>query len=231
MMKSFSERLKKLRLENSWTQQDLADKLSDIKNGMNLKKQTISSYENGVEPNICMLNNIAKVFNVTVDYLTGNSECRNDTQKSLNRILSEKLEIPSGSLNDLTYLLDQYFDIVKLLFHPFLPYGMHDQCNYSNLNELTKKLEVCILCLRDYMFQSVEDINIQNQLVGAIANCNNDLVSLLENTLKKRRNNTFYFLRLNQSLNNFISSIQNEHKMLLENITTEVLPNNPESNT
>lgn len=63
------ENLKKLRLAKGLSQQALADCLE-------LSQQTIYKYENGItEPNIDMLKVIADFFDVSIDYLTGNSSC------------------------------------------------------------------------------------------------------------------------------------------------------------
>ena len=190
------------------------NQLSEI---LQTSKQSIWNYETSHrEPNIDMIIDIAKFFNVSVDYLLGNSEYKNSTQKSLNELLSEKLEIPSESSNELTYLFDQYLEIIKLLFHPFLPYGTHNKGSYADLQQLTKKLESCIVWLHDYMMQSIDDINIQHNLIMATADGNHDLVKTLENSHKNDRNNSLYFMQFNSSLNHYISSLQDEHRKLLE---------------
>ena len=64
-MSSFSERVRLLREEQGYTQQDVADRLQ-------VSKQTVSQYERGVrEPHIDMLASIADLFNVSIDYLVG----------------------------------------------------------------------------------------------------------------------------------------------------------------
>ena len=61
--------LKKLRLEKGLSQQALADKLE-------ISQQSVYKYENQItEPNIDMLKHIADFFDVSIDYLTGNSSC------------------------------------------------------------------------------------------------------------------------------------------------------------
>ena len=62
-------RLKDLRLKMGLSQQALADKL-------NVSQQTICKYENNTnEPNIDMLEAMADIFDVSVDYLIGYSSC------------------------------------------------------------------------------------------------------------------------------------------------------------
>lgn len=207
----FSIKLKELREEKKLTQSQLAKILQT-------SKQSIWNYESSHrEPNIEMIIDIAKYFNVSIDYLLGNNEYKNSTQKSLNELLSEKLEIPSESSNELAYLFNQYLEIIKLLFHPLLPHDTKYNGSYTDLKQLIQELENCIVWLHDYMIQSIEDINVQHRLIMATSEGNDDLVKLLENNPKNYRNNSFYFIRFNHSLNNCISSLQTEHKKLLEN--------------
>ena len=61
--------LKKLRLGRGLSQQALADQLE-------ISQQSVYKYENQItEPNIDMLKHIADFFDVSIDYLTGNSSC------------------------------------------------------------------------------------------------------------------------------------------------------------
>lgn len=70
----FAERLKQLRKQYSITQEDLGKFL-----GLN-GKSTISNYENGRStPDINLLIKIARYFDVTVDYLIGNSDSKKGT--------------------------------------------------------------------------------------------------------------------------------------------------------
>jgi len=72
---SFSQRLKKLRKEKGYTQQELANKL-------NKSKSTISSYESGRRnPDINVIRDIANFFNVSADYLIGKSKIRTSNGK------------------------------------------------------------------------------------------------------------------------------------------------------
>lgn len=58
--------IKELRIKNSLTQKDLAEKLF-------VTAQAVSRWENGeVEPSISTVTDIAKIFNVTVDEIVGN---------------------------------------------------------------------------------------------------------------------------------------------------------------
>ena len=63
--RTFSEHLKKARTKKGYTQQQLADKLG-------IARITLTQYERAVnEPNFSMLVKIAKLLNVSLDWLTG----------------------------------------------------------------------------------------------------------------------------------------------------------------
>lgn len=64
-MVDFGNTLKILRLQNKFTQAELAKKLG-------LTKSVISAYENGLRlPSYDVLIHIARIFNVSTDYLLG----------------------------------------------------------------------------------------------------------------------------------------------------------------
>lgn len=64
-MIDFGNRLKTLRLQNHYTQAQLASKLD-------LTKSVVSAYENGLRmPSYEVLIAIARIFKVTTDYLLG----------------------------------------------------------------------------------------------------------------------------------------------------------------
>lgn len=74
-----SERIKQLRKQNKWTQQDLANRL-------HVGKTTVSNYETGhSDPNIDMINQLSKVFGVSIDYLLGTP---NDTVEMLGQAVT-----------------------------------------------------------------------------------------------------------------------------------------------
>lgn len=62
-----SKKIRQLRSEQGWTQKQLSEKL-------HVGKTTVSNYETGYsEPDLEMLNKMAKLFNVSVDCLLGNN--------------------------------------------------------------------------------------------------------------------------------------------------------------
>lgn len=65
IMVDFGNNLKTLRLKKNWTQAQLAQKLG-------ITKSVISAYETGIRlPSYDILIHIAKIFNVSTDYLLG----------------------------------------------------------------------------------------------------------------------------------------------------------------
>jgi transcriptional regulator with XRE-family HTH domain len=67
-MSEFSERLQNLREENGWTKTYVAGRLG-------IKMQTYANYEYGRrEPDIDLINQIAKLFNTSTDYLLNGKE-------------------------------------------------------------------------------------------------------------------------------------------------------------
>ena len=67
-MATFSDRLRELRTQRGFSQQDLADRT-------NQTKQAISQYERGVRrPDMDTLLALCDIFNVSVDYITGKED-------------------------------------------------------------------------------------------------------------------------------------------------------------
>lgn len=67
-MNTFGNNLKNLRISSGWTQTDLAKLL-------NVAKGTVSNWENNNRfPDKDMLNNLADIFNVSIDFLLGRPE-------------------------------------------------------------------------------------------------------------------------------------------------------------
>lgn len=69
-MNELNIKLKTLRKEHGYTQEQLADIL-------NLTRSSIANYENGInEPSISILVAIADLYNVSLDWLTGRTKTR-----------------------------------------------------------------------------------------------------------------------------------------------------------
>ena len=86
------QRLHELRLAYGWSQVELAKRLS-------LSKQTVSNWENeNILPSIEMLVRVAKLFNVSTDYLLG-----------LDNVPRLSIEgLPTEMVAHLSMLIDDY---------------------------------------------------------------------------------------------------------------------------
>lgn len=74
-MKSFSEILRDLRVKNNESQRDLASIL-------NISFQSVSKWEQGIHyPDVLMIQEIAKHYNVTIDYLLGMNEVSKEVKE------------------------------------------------------------------------------------------------------------------------------------------------------
>ena len=94
---SFGNILKKIRQDNSLTQEDLAKKIET-------SRSNIANYENDKNmPSIDVLYKLAKTFNCSIDYLLGKSDIKNPEEMSN---ISDKIymcpvygQIPAGEPN------------------------------------------------------------------------------------------------------------------------------------
>ncbi|HHV27384.1 MAG TPA: helix-turn-helix transcriptional regulator [Tissierellia bacterium] len=83
---TFGKRFKKLRNEMGLTQKELV-KLFNKKYYYNFNTSSISMYENEKQiPEIDVLNKWADFFNVSLDYLVGRTDVRNQSEKISNAV-------------------------------------------------------------------------------------------------------------------------------------------------
>ena len=93
MKMSFTDRLIELRKEDRKTQEEMA-------NIINVKRSTYSAYERGqILPPYDKIESIAKYFNVTIDYLMGNSNV--------------SVEAPSAAVHDVNHALSNLINELK----------------------------------------------------------------------------------------------------------------------
>lgn len=73
-------RIKELRLEFGYTQQDLATKLNGA-------KSTIAMYENETrKPSLEILLKLSEIFDCSIDYILGKSDIRNNNEAKLDNM-------------------------------------------------------------------------------------------------------------------------------------------------
>ncbi|WP_314060981.1 DUF3955 domain-containing protein [uncultured Vagococcus sp.] len=89
----FSKQIKKIRTDNQFTQEQLAQQL-------NVSRQTISSWENDRNlPDLEMVVSIAKLFHISLDQLIlGDDQMTNKLVKDSSEVRKAKLRIISGIL-------------------------------------------------------------------------------------------------------------------------------------
>lgn len=106
-MATFNERMKEIRKEKNITLEDLAKVL-------NTTKSTLSRYENNLRvPNADFIKQLAEYFNVSIDYLLGNTdnpkakssnpELSKKDEKDIQKALNETLEKLEGSQDGLMF--------------------------------------------------------------------------------------------------------------------------------
>lgn len=91
---SFGKILKNLRQENDLTQEELAKKI-------NTARSNIANYENDKNmPSIDILEKISKFFDVTIDYLLGKTDKRNNDNDKKELEINWALSGGYSALND-----------------------------------------------------------------------------------------------------------------------------------
>ncbi|TDX49138.1 helix-turn-helix domain-containing protein [Orenia marismortui] len=86
-MSTFPERLKKLRIDNNKT-------LDEMAGDLNTTKATLSRYENGIrQPKMNFTEEIADYFDVSVDYLLGRTDQRQNPNNKIKSAISDDPEL------------------------------------------------------------------------------------------------------------------------------------------
>ncbi len=126
----FGEKIQKLRNQNKWTQEDLAEMLY-------VSRTAVSKWESGKGyPNIDSLKDIAKIFNITIDELLSSEEIIGIAKNENNTNIKKT--------NNLIYGL---LDVISILFI-FLPlYAKKTESfvysvSLFNANEISSLLKV-----------------------------------------------------------------------------------------
>ena len=107
-----ADRIRKLRAEHHWSQAKLGEKL-------NVHQKQISAYERGVNlPSTEVLIKLAKVFNVTLDYLAFEAKGQSATINIQDRELLRRFEEIDGLNDKEKSLAKEILDLV-ILKHKF----------------------------------------------------------------------------------------------------------------
>lgn len=120
-MATFNQRMKDLRNEKNITLEELAKIL-------NTTKSTLSRYENNLRiPNADFINKLAKYFNVSVDYLLGNSDKKEpEIEINVPKEYSDKYKVTSRDKK-------QYMDHIKKANEAFF---MNDEFDEEDKKEI-----------------------------------------------------------------------------------------------
>ena len=131
----FGKKIQKLRKQNKWTQEELAQKLY-------ISRTAVSKWERGASyPNIDSLKDIANLFNITIDELLSTEEIINLAKKENN-----------SNINKTTNLIYGLLDIISILFI-FLPIFAYkiDNIIYSvsltNQNDISNTIKILYIII------------------------------------------------------------------------------------
>ena len=131
----FGKKIQKLRKQNKWTQEELAQKLY-------ISRTAVSKWERGASyPNIDSLKDIANLFNITIDELLSTEEIINIAKKENN-----------SNINKTSNLIYGLLDIISILFI-FLPIFAYkiDNIIYSvsltNQNDISNTIKILYIII------------------------------------------------------------------------------------
>ncbi len=99
----FSEKLRYLRIENGFSQEELAEKFG-------ISRQTVSKWESGISlPEVDKLIALSDYFEVTIDYLLRDKQINLTSSESLDRMIVQFL----SSSYDMTDISQQLVEIME----------------------------------------------------------------------------------------------------------------------
>ena len=206
----FGEKIQKLRNQNKWTQEQLAEKLY-------VSRTAVSKWESGKGyPNIDSLKDIAKLFNKTIDELLSSEEIIDIAKKENNTNIKKA--------NNLIYGL---LDIISIVFI-FLPlYALKTEnfvysvslFNTNSINNIIKTTYIVILSISSIIGISELILNcIENKKLQTIMNTISltlQSISILFFALTRQTYLTaFIFILLIIKIIVIIKNISNKNEML-----------------
>jgi len=206
----FGEKIQKLRNQNKWTQEQLAEKLY-------VSRTAVSKWESGKGyPNIDSLKDIAKLFNKTIDELLSSEEIIDIAKKENNTNIKKA--------NNLIYGL---LDIISIVFI-FLPlYALKTEnfvysvslFNTNSINNIIKTTYIVILSILSIIGISELILNcIENKKLQTIMNTISltlQSISILFFALTRQTYLTaFIFILLIIKIIVIIKNISNKNEML-----------------
>lgn len=209
----FKDILKSLRKEKKLTQAQLATELTSFTNNrLNVSVPIISYWENGRDPSINDLIDIASYFNVSLDYLMGNDTLKNRECSTL---------LSSEEISNISTLYGAEW--VNLIISHFEREKTHilNQLLGDIQNPVVVESLFNVLCNihEFYAFMQADTSSIVSTTIPVIVEKKNnaDLASLIENIISNVSPERFSFLDAK------LSAITDELKTVKYNYTTDLL--------
>ena len=106
---TLSERLKFLRKQKKITQEELAKQI-------NVERSTVGKYETGTTPSMEILIRIANYFDITIDYLLGNTDTKEQKEKTPSNDEDVKVALFGGDsevTDEMWNEVKQYAEFIK----------------------------------------------------------------------------------------------------------------------
>ena len=142
---SFGNNLKKIRQDNSLTQEELAKKI-------NTSRSNIANYENDKNmPSIDILEKLSEIFNCSIDYLLGKSDIKNPDLKSKLFLIPIVGKVTAGQPIFANENIEGYLPIDPLMYNLISPDGFFFlQIQGESMNKLIKNGSFALIKKQEY---------------------------------------------------------------------------------
>ena len=142
---SFGNNLKKIRQDNSLTQEELAKKI-------NTSRSNIANYENDKNmPSIDILEKLSEIFNCSIDYLLGKSDIKNPDLKSKLFLIPIVGKVAAGQPIFANENIEGYLPIDPLMYNLISPDGFFFlQIQGESMNKLIKNGSFALIKKQEY---------------------------------------------------------------------------------
>ena len=206
----FGEKIQKLRNQNKWTQEQLAEKLY-------VSRTAVSKWESGKGyPNIDSLKDIAKLFNKTIDELLSSEEIIDIAKKENNTNIKKANNLIYGLL-DIISIVFIFLPLYALKTENFVYYVSY--FNTYDINNIIKTTYIVILSISSRIGISELILNcIENKKLQTIMNTISltlQSLSILFFALTRQTYLTaFIFILLIIKIIVIIKNISNKNEML-----------------
>ncbi|MCD8215270.1 MAG: helix-turn-helix domain-containing protein [Clostridiales bacterium] len=158
-MSKFSERFKLLKEENNIT-------LREISNELNITVPNLSYYMKGREPNYDTVMKIANYFEVTVDWLIGNTDYRTAQSKvnfsiiedRINKLYNNDIKIAPSSLDKIDVLENKLIDTLLEAISNECKNNSYDNIHWrEDIEYILDKFFDCLSSLTSIVYFGIRD--------------------------------------------------------------------------